>query len=49
MQRLHNEGISLQLDEADEIKGMFEQREHHFKLELQAVTKKHEEILTSYQ
>lgn len=32
--RLHSEGISLQIEEATEIQGIIEQREHCFSLEL---------------
>ena len=48
-QRVHNEGISLHYDEATEIKGIIEQREHHFQLEIKELNCKYNDIFNNYQ
>lgn len=39
----------MHLDEASEIQNIIEQREHHFKLELEEVHAKYEKIMNTYQ
>ena len=46
--RVEREGFNLQYEEAKEIQGIIESREHVFNVELKEATDKYEEIISKY-
>jgi hypothetical protein len=46
--RVESDGFNLQYEEAKEIQGIIESREHVFKVDLKEATDKYEEIIRTY-